>query len=882
MKRRFLFLISALAATFLVACNSNGETPTSLSSDTTTASDPTKLDFTEATFESATYTYDGQPHILAEVKGVPENTVITYTGREEHTDAGTYSATAKLVKDGYNDKTLSATLTINKATITGITFESATYTYDGNPHTLEITGALPTGGTVNYTNNGPHINAGTYNATAVISAPNYNDLTLNATLTIGKATFTGYTYESKSVKYDGADHFNDIQLVGVLPEGTTKKETVKDSNGTIVTSAIEVGTYTYTCVLTNKNFNTVTLTATLTIKAQKKDMPVFVADDGTVYFANGLHNSYLYSFNGSDLNLIDYSSPKEFNKYNSSSALFIAGSTLLNSVKQVSGDGTDILYTDSNIDDFVKQNENIYYYSSNALKASKSGIYKVDATDSSQEPVVTKIFEGKSDNLAIYGENLYFTNGNDHNYLYKMNLSTHVTSLVMEEKVHEFTISNNRLYCTVNGALNDYIGYLDLSSSSTEPTKLTNAAGEFLTVKNGYLYYNYTDLFSVVDDSVKGVWRIKTSGGEPEQLLANDGVNGFDVESSSSLVYVDSTNLHLYRYNTSTKTATDLLDGFVAPESTPLNTGGQTVSLGTKTYYLNMYAGKTLYVYDESSKKSSQLTTNKVEDFYIYDGIMYFNQVTMLTNNDLYAVNLTMGGEAEKINSNDVRNMTSDGTYLYATHYNWAGAAGGISRMRLDGSDYVKFSEINGAKNFTVKDGKLYYINCSTGQDNGYVEYISTSDITTTTEELTGTRLSSDIKNVKQFAFDGNNIFYIYNGIIENSVRRTDFTSLGEGTKLASSKTNPNEILLNDGYVYYYSYAATSASSAGFYRVSKNATKDGTQELLVGYDSKYYGSNLSISASGNLYFLNYIPKLVLGDAHFYQINLNNKAVLKIN
>lgn len=811
MKKKALFLISALLGMFLTACGGGGSsTPSDNPGGGSEPGYPAKTDFTGVEFASASYVYDGQPHILAEVTGAPENTTITYTGRSEQTNVGTYNASAKLVKEGYNDKTL------------------------------------------------------------------------NATLTITPATFTGYTYESKSVKYDGAEHINDIQLVGTLPQGTTTTETVKNSNNETVTSAIEVGTYTYTCVVSNSNYNTLTLNATLTIKAQKKDMPVFVSSDGTVYFANGLHNSYLYSLSGEELKLIDYSSPKEFNKYSSSSALFIAGSTLLNSVKQVSDGSSKVLYTDSNIDDFVKYSDNVYYYSNNVLKSAKSGIYKVDATDSSNEPVVTKVFEGKSDNLAIYGGNLYFTNGNDHNYLYKMNLSTNATSMVMEEKVHEFTINSNKLYCTVNGLLNDYIGYLDLSSSSTTPTKLTNAAGEFLTVKNGYLYYNYTDLFSAIDDSVKGVWRISTSGGESTQLLANDGVNGFDVESSSSLVYIDSTNLHLYRCNTSTKATTDLLDEFVAPESTPLNTGGQTISLGTKTYYLNMYAGKTLYCYDESSKKSSQLTTNKVEDFYIYNGIMYFNQVTMLTNNDLYAVNLTMGGEAEKLNSNDVRNMTSDGTYLYATHYNWAGAAGGMSRMKLDGSEYVKFSEVNGAKNLTVKDGKLYYINCATGQDNGYIEYVTLSDITSTAEGLSGTRLSKNIKNVKQFAFDGNYIFYIYNGTIENSVRRTDFTSLGEGTKLASSKTNPNEILLNGGYVYYYSYAVTAASSAGFYRVSKNATADGSQELLVNYDSRYYGSNLSISDSGNLYFLNYIPKLVLGDAHFYQIKLSTKAVTKIN
>ena len=295
-----------------------------------------------------------------------------------------------------------------------------------------------------------------------------------------------------------------------------------------------------------------------------------------------------------------------------------------------------------------------------------------------------------------------------------------------------------------------------------------------------------------------------------------------------------------------------------------------------------MYAGKTLYCYDESLEMNSQLTTNKVEDFYIYNGVMYFNQVTMLTNNDLYSVNLTSGGEAEKLCSNDMRNMVSDGTYLYATHYNWAGTAGGMSRMKLDGTEYVKFSEVNGAKNLKIRDDKLYYINCGTGQDNGYIEYVTLSDITSTSSEMSGTRLSNNIKNVKQFEFDGDNIFYIYNGTIENSVRRTDFTSLGEGTKLASSKTNPNEIILNGDYVYYYSYAASAQSSAGFYKVSKTASGDGTQELLVGYDSQYYGSNLSISDAGNLYFLNYIPKLTYGDAHFYQIKLSTNAVTKIS
>lgn len=874
MKKKVFIMIPVLLGLFLSACGGGG-------------SESEKLDFENISFESSTYVYDGESHILAEVSGAPEGTNITYTGREEHVDAGTYEASARLVKEGYNDKTLNATLTINPISFGGFTYDDVTVTYDGTDHIndVQLSGLVPEGTTVNETvedSNGNEatsaIDAGTYEYEVILTKKNYETETLNATLTINPATLSGYTYDDVTVIYDGTDHIGDIQLSGFMPEGTSVEETVKDSSGTVVTVAIEVGVYDYTAVITNKNYETETLTAALTIKALKQDMPVFISDDGTIYFANGLHERFLYSLSSSaELNLIDYSAPKEFNKYSPTTALFISGSVFLNSVKVVSSGTTSILYTDSNIDDFIKLSDSVYYYSSNSLKAAKSGIYKVDATDTENEPIITKVFEGKSDNLAIYGGNLYFTNGNDNNYVYKMNLSSSQTSLVMDEKVHEFTIYNNKLYCTVNGLLNDYIGYLDLLSGNTTPTALTNAAGEFLTVKGGYLYYHYTDLFSVIDESVKGIWRIDLTSGHTAQILANDSVNGFDVESSTSLVYIDTNNLHLYRYNISNGTKVDLLSEFVIPEYTPLNTGGQTISLGTKTYYLNMYADKTLYVYDESTGKNSQLSTNKVEDFYIHNGILYFNQVTLLANNDLYSVNLTSGGLAEKISPNDVRNLVSDGTYLFATHYNFWGVAGGISRMKLDGSDYVKFSETNGATNLITREGKLYFVN------NGDIEYINLSSISLQSADLNGTNLSNNIKNVKQFEFEGNNIFYNYNGFVEKSIRRTDFTSLGAGTTIAyqNPTTNPHEFILDGEYVYYYSYPITSLNNAGFYRVSKTAAGDGTQELLVGYQSQYYGSSLSVSSSGNLYFLNYIPPL-LGDAHFYQLNLSTKIVSKIS
>lgn len=124
-------------------------------------------------------------------------------------------------------------------------------------------------------------------------------------------------------------------------------------------------------------------------------------------------------------------------------------------------------------------------------------------------------------------------------------------------------------------------------------------------------------------------------------------------------------------------------------------------------------------------------------------------------------------------------------------------------------------------------------------------------------------------------------IYSIYNGTIDNSIKRTSFDSLDAGISIASSKTNPNEIILKDGYVYYYSYAVSAISSAGFYKVNKLATADKTQELILAYDEIYFGSNFAITDSNKLYFLNYIPKLILGNAHTYQLDLNNKSVNKI-
>ena len=758
-------------------------------------------------------------------------------------------------------------------------FDSSTITFDGNAHILPEVQGVPEGTQIQYVGREDKTNVGQYKATATLVKEGFKTKSLEATLTILPANFVGLTYEDVTVPYDGANHINDVKLIGVLPTGTTTTQKVTDNKGETVTKAVEAGTYHYSIVVQNPNFKEVTLEATLCIRVAKKDMPVHIGKDGTVYFANGLHHSYLYSWKDSKLSLLDYSSPKEFKDRNKAEPLFISRTPFLNSAKKLGQEEIKTLCTATKIDDVVTDDKGVLYFSSSSLSSDRCGIYRVE-NSSSAEPVITNLFEGKAGTLGWYNGSLYFENVEDKGYLYSLNVSTLKTSLVLKEKTHEFFVEGNYIYATVNGLLNDYIARINLST--LQPDKLTNNAGEYLTKKGNALYYNYIDLTGKIDANKQGIWKVDLTSKESAQIYKAPNINGFDVVDSSRLIYIDSTDYRLYSLDIASGRSQDLLAGFVAPEAIPMNIGGKTATYGDDVYYLDMHEGKTLYRYSETTGQLTQITSNKVQDFTIWGDYLYFNSVSSLTNNDIYRANLKVGSEAVKISSNDIRNMTCDGSYIYGTHYNFAGLAGGIARMKIDGSEYVKFSEINGAKNFIVQDKKLYFINAGSAQDNGSIEWIALNDIRPDSTKLVSTSLGKEIKNVKQFMLDGDNLFYLYNGIVDNSVRRSSLSLPKEGVAIASSKTNPSEMILQGDTIYYYSFAASSASDAGFYKVNKNASGDKTQKRILDYNQTYYATSFAISRSNNLYFLNYIPKLRMGDAHTYRLNLLTNSVSKIN
>ncbi|MDR0194590.1 MAG: MBG domain-containing protein, partial [Myroides sp.] len=215
-----------------------------------------KAAITGIAFADKTVTYDGTAQLL-EVTGIlPTGVTVAYTDNSK-TEAGQYNAVAVLTGgNNYVDQTLSAKLTIDKAAITGISFADKTVTYDGTAQLLEVTGTLPTGVTVAYTDNSK-TEAGQYNAVAVLTGGNnYVDQTLNAKLTIDKAAITGVSFVDKKVAYNKKEQI--IEITGVLPKGAT----VVYSNA----KQIAVGVYKVVAnILGGNNYNDLRLEATFEI-----------------------------------------------------------------------------------------------------------------------------------------------------------------------------------------------------------------------------------------------------------------------------------------------------------------------------------------------------------------------------------------------------------------------------------------------------------------------------------------------------------------------------------------------------------------------------------------------------------------------------------------
>lgn len=212
-------------------------------------------------FSDAAFTYDGTEKEITVNGNIPSGVSVSYE-HNKATDAGSYNAKAILSGEGYKSLTLNATLIINKADISGVSFSDAEFTYDGGENEISVSGTLPSGVTVAYENN-KAVNAGVYSAKAILSSSNYNTLTLNAELKINKATISGITADaSQSIDGDGEMHLPVFS--GTVPSGVNVNyfvDGVEKPNG-----ISSIGTHNFKIIFTSSNYETLELPVTYKIK----------------------------------------------------------------------------------------------------------------------------------------------------------------------------------------------------------------------------------------------------------------------------------------------------------------------------------------------------------------------------------------------------------------------------------------------------------------------------------------------------------------------------------------------------------------------------------------------------------------------------------------
>ena len=209
--------------------------PITLSDQTKTYGDPAyTLTPTGGSLQDGeAYSYTSDNTSVAEVD---INGQVTING------AGAAHLTVSLPESSaYQSAQTVMTLTVEKAAITSVTFEDASFKADGQPHSIELTGELPQGATVAYENN-TQTTPGIYKAKAMIDGgQNYQSLTLEATLTITEKLVNPYVPEKPETPDEVSDSIDKLPTPedydAMTPE---EQEEVKDAVDTVVDSITDL------------------------------------------------------------------------------------------------------------------------------------------------------------------------------------------------------------------------------------------------------------------------------------------------------------------------------------------------------------------------------------------------------------------------------------------------------------------------------------------------------------------------------------------------------------------------------------------------------------------------------------------------------------------
>lgn len=247
---------------------SSSEPNSSISSDSSSSSEDIKLDFDSSVkMDDKIVTYDGNEHSIV-VVNAPEGATITYKdGKNSYVNAGTYSIIATIEKEGYNTKTLTATLTIEKIDINvdDIVINNVKTQYDSSNKNVTVEG-LPAGVTtsIKYYTDEAHTtlasntkDVGKYHAVISFNVgQNYNPIDdMYGTVEITKKTYDISNISIDDIVYDATVLTKEDIVITNLPKSLSVSEVKFYATNTSEDEidVIDVGTYYASIKFANNN-----------------------------------------------------------------------------------------------------------------------------------------------------------------------------------------------------------------------------------------------------------------------------------------------------------------------------------------------------------------------------------------------------------------------------------------------------------------------------------------------------------------------------------------------------------------------------------------------------------------------------------------------------
>ena len=737
-------------------------------------------DMSNVEWVSDDFTYDATEKQVY-VEGLPNGVTVKNYINNKKTAANTYEASVEFNYDSqnYNEPTIqNCSWEIKKATFTDVFFKSQSFDYDSTEKTIEVTGFLPEGTTIEYTCaeneniENSAIETGTYSITATIENPNFNTLILEAVLTIkgvederhivstpnGTLYFANsldndylYSYDgttiskvSSDVPYYFVTNQNSVYFISKSLFGNAIK-TIETSTSSIYSAKAEYlisdGNYFYYVVnnLTQKNSGIYKLdnsgTNPVVTKIFNGKAKHLTYNDGNIYFADGTNGYKLTKLNLSTKETSLLRDEKISALIYNNGYLFYTVDNLLGSYIENYNLSTNV-YKKLTIDagaNLTVINNQLYYINVDLFTSYVfgDGINYVNAyplIDNNMPGISLFKHDKKYSSLTKIGNNKIAFYDVDNQMLCTYDVSTTTVNNVLEdfEKPEETVFSTG----SKTQVYDNKIYYLDVHKNKTlncyDPAtgkirKLTSNKVSDFAIFGDYLYYNSVN-YLVNND----LFKVNLKTGEIEIVSTNDCVD---------IIFGENTIFYVEQNASGVRTAIH-----------QINENGEDVVMYTKgaknLRYYNNYIyfvdGDILYRMSTSDWVEDAVETIKNKDvdvFEIDNGVIYYREVLLL-NKNLCKINVDGTGYEIILTKHDPVDIVIENNIIYFYSDTVSVSTAGIFKINKDGTGLTKIMDKTVEdttyypSELSILNNNIYFINyaLSGAAGDSYLYKISLTD----------------------------------------------------------------------------------------------------------------------------------------------------------